>query len=320
MGIPITTFINFLSSVAPKVNLKIESTKPNSINTDAIEAWIPSQQADQQINPIYWLNRGNQNWRLGNFTQSEKDFDLAILKNPEFWQAWYAKGFVAGFRKDYNQALKNCEQAIALATALNTDFYDGWRCKAGASYRSGNPSLLPKALEAMDRAIEINKTAKLQAGRRPSEWPENPNDYSERGEILYALGRPSEAIKAFDRAIEIDPEMASAWSNRAFVQIGSEDFKGAEDSINRALAIDANYAPAWAQRGLLLNQQKQYVESIAAFDRAIQLSDRDPAFWLNRGIALYNGNRKEEAIQSIRKALEIAPNYNPAIGLLKQIQ
>jgi hypothetical protein len=90
LGIPITTFINFLSSVAPKVNLKIESTKPNSINTDAIEAWIPSQQADQQINPIYWLNRGNQNWRLGNFTQSEKDFDLAISKNPRFWQAWYA--------------------------------------------------------------------------------------------------------------------------------------------------------------------------------------------------------------------------------------
>jgi tetratricopeptide (TPR) repeat protein len=320
LGIPITTFVNFLGTVAPQINLKIENTKPNSINADAIEVWIPSQQADQQINPIYWLNRGNQNWRLGNFKRSEEEFNQAILMKPEFWQAWYAKGFVAGFRQDFNQALKNCEKAIELTIKLNTDFYEGWRCKAGALYRSGNRSLLPKALEAMDRAIEINKTTKLQAGRRPSEWPENPNDYSERGEILYALGRPIEAIKAFDRAIEIEPEMSSAWSNRAFVQIGTEDFKGAEDAINRALAIDANYAPAWAQRGLLLNQQKQYVESIAAFDRAIQLSDRDPAFWLNRGVALYNGKRREEAIQSIRKALEIDPNYNPAIELLKQIK
>ena len=315
LGIPITTFINFLGSVEPNLNLKVENTKPNSIKADQIESWIPSQQANERVNPIYWINRGNQNWRLGNFKQSEADFTQAIDLKRDFWQAWYAKGFVAGFRQDYNQTLKYCEKALE----LKVNSYEALRCKSGALYRLGDRNLLPKSLEALDRAIEINKKARLARNRNLGEWTENPNDYAERGEILYALGRSNEAIKAFDQAIEINPEMTSAWSNRAFIQIMTGDLQGAESSITKALAIDANYAPAWAKRGILLSNQNRYLESIAAFDRAIELSDRVPEVWLNRGVTLYNANRRNEAIESIRKALEIDSKYKPAIELLKQI-
>ncbi|MFM7888193.1 MAG: tetratricopeptide repeat protein [Pseudanabaena sp.] len=318
LGIPITTFLSFVSTTGIPINLKIENTKPIVINSDEIKSWIPSQKA-QQTNPVYWINTGTQNWRLGNFARSEEDFGRAISfaeklnNNP--WQAWYAKGFVAGFRRDYNQSLKNCEKAIELSSSS----YEGWRCKAGALYRLGDHNLLPKALEALDRAIEINKQARLTIST-PSEWTENPTDYTERGEILYALKRSTEAIQSFDKAIAIDPELASAWTNRAFVQTMSNDLQGAESSLKNALAIDANYAPAWAKRGILLVKQERYLEAVAAFDKAIELSDRIPDVWLNRGVALYYAKRKDEAIESIRKALKIDPKYTPAIELLKQIQ
>jgi len=313
-GIPIKTFVSFVSTMGLPINLAIENTKPISISANEIDSWIPSQLANDKINPVYWINSGNQNWRLGNFGKSNDDFNRAISIKRDLWQAWYAKGFVAGFRHNYKQAIESCEEAIK----LNSISYEAWRCKAGALYRLGDRSLFPKALEALDRAIEINKQALLTIDK-PSEWTENPTDYTERGEILYALKRPSEAIASFDKAIAIDPQMASIWTNRAFVQMMSNDLQGAELSLKNAFAIDESYAPAWAKRGILLVKQNLYLESIAAFDRAIALSDRIPDVWLNRGVALYYAKRKEEAIQSIRQALKIDPNYAPAIELLKQI-
>jgi len=311
LGIPIKTFLTLLPNTGLQIDLKIENSPPDSIATSQLESWVPSIDADQRVNPIYWINRGNQYWRLGKLSESQEAFKQAISLRNDLSQAWYAKGFVAGFNRNFDEALKNCDAAIQ----RDPKYYEAWRCKSGALYRLGK---LSEAIEVLDRAIEINKQASTRT-QALGRWRENPTDYTERGEILFALGRASESIASFDKAIEIDSEMVSPWANRAFVQIMTQDFNGAEASINKALAIDANYAPAWANKGLLLNKRRLYLESLAAFDTAIKLNDRDPEIWLNRGVTLYELKRSSDAIQSIRKALEIDPNYAPAQEALKQL-
>ncbi len=311
LGIPIATLLTLLPNTGLRIDLKVENTAPESISVSQLKSWIPSQDSKDVGNPIYWINRGNQFWRIGDSQKSQEAFDQAIAIRKEFPQAWYAKGFVAGFNRNYAEARTNCEKAIS----IDPRFYDAWRCKAGALYRLGKPS---EALEALDKAIKINKepSAKILA---LGNWRENPTDYTERGEILFALQRNTEAIASFDQAIAIDPDMASAWSNRGFVQIANQDYLGAESSITKALAIDPNYAPAWANRGLLLTNLKKYLESIAAFDKAVQLNDRDPEIWSNRGVALYYSGQSDKAAQSLRKALEIDPKFAPALDALKAI-
>ncbi|MEI6064398.1 MAG: tetratricopeptide repeat-containing serine protease family protein, partial [Pseudanabaena sp. ELA748] len=263
LGIPITTFLALLPSTGIQINLNIEDTAPNSISKSQLESWISKQQEDndRSINslekdPVYWINLGNKQWRLGNFQKSQEAFDEAIkiaaeFKNP-FPQALYAKGLVAGFERKFDKSYQNCEKAANIAPK----YYNAWRCKAGALYRLGR---LSEAIEALDQAIEINKADYYKlAPDDKKKWMENPTDYTERGEILFAQGKPNEAIASFDKAIEIDPEMASAWSNRAFVQIAIQDFTSAESSIDRALVIDPNFAPAWGNRGLLLFNKKLY--------------------------------------------------------------
>lgn len=312
LGIPIATFLTLLPTTGLQIDLKVENTAPESISASQLKSWIPSQDSKDITNPIYWINRGNQLWRIGDSQKSQEAFDQAISLRREFPQAWYAKGFVAGFNRNYAEARTNCEKAIA----IDPRFYDAWRCKAGALYRLGKPS---EALEALDQAIKVNKepSARIQA---LSNWRENPTDYTERGEILFALQRNTEAIASFDQAIEIDPNMASAWSNRGFVQIANRDYAGAESSITKALAIDPNFAPAWANRGLLLTNLKKYLESVAAFDKAVQLNDRDPEILSNLGVALYYSGQSDKAVQSLRKALEIDPKFLPAVEALKAIQ
>ena len=311
LGIPITIFLSLLPNTGLQLDLKIENTPPESISTSQLTSWLPNRDSQDRGNPIYWINLGNQLWRIGDFEKSQEAFEQAISLKPDYWQAWYAKGFIAGFNRKFDQTLSNCETAIK----FNSNFYNAWRCKAGALYRLGKPS---EALAALDQAIKTNKelTTKSQSD---GNWRENPTDYTERGEILFALQRNTEAIASFDKAIELDPDMASAWSNRGFVQIANKDYAGAETSITKALAIDPIYAPAWANRGLLLTNLKKYLESVAAFDEAVKLNDRDPEIWSNRGVALYYSGQSDKAAQSLRKALEIDPKFAPAIDALKAI-
>ncbi|WP_448562332.1 hypothetical protein [Trichothermofontia sp.] len=47
---------------------------------------------------------------------------------PNLYLAWFAKGFILGFAEDYANALTACNRAIA----INAQYYDALRCRAGA--------------------------------------------------------------------------------------------------------------------------------------------------------------------------------------------
>jgi tetratricopeptide (TPR) repeat protein len=316
LGIPITTFLELLPNTGLQLNLQAENTAPRTIPVSGLDAsWMPKIQADDRVNPIYWINHGNQLWRVGKIKDAQESFDRAIqLTDKSFDKgiAWYAKGFVSGFNRDYQEALRNCDRAVELSQKS----YDAWRCKAGAEYRTGKIS---EALQSIDRAIQLNKDSRLTISS-PGRWRENPTDYTERGEILFVLNRKSEAIASFRQAIKVDDRMANAWSNMGFVQMKMGDFPAAESSIDRAIAIDPKFAAAWSNRGRLFYERKRYLESIAAYDEASKLNPKDPEIWLNRGAALYFAGNKNQALQSINQALAIDPNYKQALDTLRQIE
>jgi tetratricopeptide (TPR) repeat protein len=316
LGIPITTFLELLPDTGLQLDLQAENTAPRTIPLPILDSWMPPILANERVNPVYWINRGNQLWRIGKIKESQDAFDRATQLTDKVIDkgiAWYAKGFVSGFNRDYQEALRSCTRAVELSPKT----YDGWRCKAGAEYRTGKPS---EALKSIDRAIEINGDPSSKI-RQLGLWRENPTDYTERGEILFVLDRKAEAIASFRKAIEIevDGRIASAWSNMGFVQMKMGDFPAAESSIDRAIAIDAKFAPAWSNRGRLLYERKRYLESVAAYDEASKLNPQDPEIWTNRGAALYFAGNKNQALKSIDQALSIDPNYKPAQEIRSQI-
>ncbi|OIP70899.1 MAG: hypothetical protein AUK48_13110 [Oscillatoriales cyanobacterium CG2_30_44_21] len=316
IGIPITTFLELLPNTGLQLNLQAENNAPRTIPVSVLDTWMPPILADKSSNPIFWINRGNQLWRIGKIKEAQADFDRAIqLTDKSFDKgiAWYAKGFVSGFNRDFQEALRSCTRAVE----LSPETYDGWRCKAGAEYRTGK---LSEALISIDRAIELNKKSRTTMDiSRLRNWSENPTDYTERGEILFVLDRKAEAIASFRKAIEVDDRMAGAWSNMGFVQMKMGDFAAAESSIDRAIAIDPKFAAAWSNRGRLLYERKRYLESVAAYDEASKLNPQDPEIWTNRGAALYFAGNKNQALKSVDQALSIDPNYKPAQEIRSQI-
>jgi tetratricopeptide (TPR) repeat protein len=78
----------------------------------------------------------------------------------------------------------------------------------------------------------------------------------------------SEAIRRYDKAIEIDPNNASEWTNKgaALAKIGKHN--GAIEYYDKALQVDPNNVLEWTNKGAALAKIGKHEEAIEYFDKA----------------------------------------------------
>jgi tetratricopeptide (TPR) repeat protein len=98
------------------------------------------------------------------------------------------------------------------------------------------------------------------------------------GCIASSAGRFDEAVREFDRELEIKPDKHEAWNNR----------------------------------GNALSELGRHEEAVASYDRAVEIKPDDHEAWNNRGNALSELGRHEEAVASYDRAVEIKPDYHGA--------
>jgi eukaryotic-like serine/threonine-protein kinase len=159
-------------------------------------------------------------------------------------------------------------------------------------------------------------------GRSMTQAPGSPPAYVEYLKGRYFLGKhdvPSFALARdhFQRALDLDPTFARAWSGlaEAFVHLASvmglsagEAYPRAREAADRALALDPDLAEAHAALGVAL--AVYFWDSEAAerhFLRAIEL---DPSSaWAHGAYArhLRNRGRFDEALASAVRAQELDP-------------
>jgi len=145
-------------------------------------------------------------------------------------------------------------------------------------------------------------------------------EWMNKGVSLANLGRREEAIRCYDRALEIDPRDADAWYNKgvSLADLGRRD--EAIHCYDRTLEIDPRYAKAWYNKGNSLDNLGRREEAIRCYDRALEIDPRDAKAWYNKGVSLDNLGRREEAIRCYDRALEIDPRdakawYNKGVSL-----
>jgi Tfp pilus assembly protein PilF len=135
------------------------------------------------------------------------------------------------------------------------------------------------------------------------------------------LGQSEEAIKSYDKAIEIKPDYHEAWYNRGNALDDLGQSEEAIKSYDKAIEIKPDYHEAWYNRGWVLNNLGLTQEANASFDKAIEFKPDDPDAWYSRGWVLDILGRYEEALTSCNKAIELGYQssnvfFNRAIALL----
>ncbi|GAA3104138.1 tetratricopeptide repeat protein [Streptosporangium carneum] len=202
--------------------------------------------------PDYYIDRGNLLHRLGRLEAAVADYETAMRVGPPFPEPYYNRAEIRFSTGDHAGALTDLDHALE----LDPEFVDGLANRAG----------LLAALGEYGRA-----RADAEAGLGLD--PLNPYLLCALGQVEMAQDRPERARAAFDRALEIAPELATAWANRGALAFETGDAEGAVADFTRALEPGA-----------------------------------DPVLLFNRAMALRALGREEEAVADLTRAFDLAPD------------
>jgi len=134
-----------------------------------------------------------------------------------------------------------------------------------------------------------------------------------RGNILKAQGRFSEAIAYFKNALVLQPDLIEAATNLAVTLHQTGDFAEATAYYQRALEIDPNCAQSHNNLGILLQAQGNIAAAVSCFQKAITLNPVYIKALNNLGAILQQQGELPTAIACFHQALSVNSNYVPAL-------
>jgi tetratricopeptide (TPR) repeat protein len=159
-----------------------------------------------------WYGQGNAFLASGNYTEAVAAYDHAIFLEPSYFEAWDAKADALNRNGQFSDAL----DASTRALAINPNYAHGWINRGQILYNIGyvyedqkkdlttaNEYYTQQVL-AFEKAIELD--------------PGNADAWFNKGYALAGLKRYDEAIAAFDKVQELNPNYPKIEKNRQIAQ------------------------------------------------------------------------------------------------------
>jgi serine protease Do len=148
------------------------------------------------------------------------------------------------------------------------------------------------------------------------------SDYFLTGLNQYLRGELPAALNAANRAIQVNPRFAAAYSLRGNIRYISADYRGALADFSQAVQLNNRLASAYMGRGLSQSALSNPEGAIADYTQAIQLSPDSTAYY-NRGVLQLNQGNQPSALTDLQKSADLAlaegsqPDYDRAMDALK---
>jgi predicted O-linked N-acetylglucosamine transferase (SPINDLY family) len=143
----------------------------------------------------------------------------------------------------------------------------------------------------------------------------NPNSasaYSNRGNALSTMNLYQAAVQSYDQAIAINPKHANAYANRGLALFELKQTRAAIESYRKAVAVKPEHADAHTNLGTALAALKQHDAAIESYDNAIAINPNHALAHCGRGVELYELGRNEAAIESFDKAIFLDSDFADA--------
>lgn len=246
--------------------------------------------------------QGNYYMHRGDYQKAVVAFKKAIARQPE----------VAAFHDNLGNALTAAgkpQQALPehqKAIALDPGNYKAYNNLGIAFFELGR---LAQARQAYEKAIALN--------------PEFAQGYSNLANVMAELDEPHEADALLRKAVQLDSSDARTQYNFGIFRGRQGRHREALRAFEKVLQIDPFFtgrADVYNQLGIAHFKLQEYDRAIAAFSTAIELGSEDPDIYNRLGLALLMHGDLQKAEAAFKTALAQNPQNPRTRQMLQELQ
>jgi tetratricopeptide (TPR) repeat protein len=271
----------------------------------------------------------------GNFAAASRTLSRLTRIQPENVEAWLGRGRSLLYDGKAKRALACAEKVIEL----------DWRSAPGYTLRGDSQLQLGHYDEAFVAFVEAAEhdadgfdssswsargdqflrvysqpELALRAYERAIESdPENPEGWHGKGTVLKAQGKLDDALTAFQRASEVDKAFIAGLLDAGEIYVECGDPDRALGFFERAKKAHRSDPRPWIAIGGVHEWRLEYEKARAAYEQATKIDPQDAWSWNALGISLHNLNRLDAALESYQRAVEVDPEYGWAYHNLSSV-
>ncbi len=262
-----------------------------------------------------WIEHGNEALARGDLAQALDDFNKAVDAQPDSAKAHERRAAAYWQLKKPDQALNDCDLALRFDSKL-----------ASASFTRG---LVERDLGESDKALD-DFTAALANG------PEGVDVLTARGELYHSKAKAivksddaakvlDEALKDFNRAVELAPHQPACRAARAAVCLDLGDYETAVADCDGALEADPKLAvPKLAAVHVLRARAEcelsEFDKAIADADLAVSLDGSLIDAHVVRARARLEKSSEMRTLEEVAECRRVATDCQTAIELAKAFE
>ena len=148
--------------------------------------------------------------------------------------------------------------------------------------------------------------------------PKDAKKAYEKGQDLLKKKKPEEAVKSFEKAVDVYPKFATAWYELGKLQERDNQLEAAAKSYQQSIAADSKYIQPYLQLAGIAARQRNWKDLADTTERAIKLDPFDyPQAHFYNAVANYNLKNLEAAEKSARETIKLDTRHEyPKAGHL----
>ncbi|XP_047453361.1 protein O-mannosyl-transferase TMTC3 isoform X2 [Mugil cephalus] len=261
-------------------------------------------------NAKLWNNVGHALENQNNYAKALQYFLQATRVQPDDIGAHMNVGRTY---KNLNKS-KEAEDAYLVAKSLMPQVIPGKKYATRVAPNHLNVYInLANLIRANDSRLEEADQLYRQA---ISMRPDFKQAYISRGELLLKMNKLTEARDAYLRALELDRTNADLWYNLAIVNIEMKDPSEALKNFNHALELNPRHKLALFNSALLMQESgepKFWPEANRRFLTYVEEEPDDANGYFNLGMLAMDANENAAAERWMRKAIGLQAGFRSAL-------
>ncbi len=145
------------------------------------------------------------------------------------------------------------------------------------------------------------------------------NSTHEAAHQLLNDGKVNEAIEAYSKALEIDPNHADIHSDRGVAHLHNMDKHNCFVDLNKALELQPSYSYRYASRAFAKNNFGDLAGAILDYEKAVELDPEDAVAQNNLGLLLEKQGYKKSAEARYARADQLSEQEDNLLEVIDDL-